>query len=79
MSFAPIKLPSNQYEWNVDEKSLGVISEDGVFISRDEEGLAEIQVVDKQIRNNTAEGSVRVVYPYSLDISLTDVTSQLVD
>lgn len=79
ITFSPIKLPNNNYEWNVDENYLGLISENGVFISKDQEGLANIQVVDRQIRNNTAEGSIKVVFPYSIDISMTDVTRQLVE
>lgn len=42
---------------------MGDIGEDGVFISKDKEGLVSILVEDTNIANNTAESSVRVVFP----------------
>jgi hypothetical protein len=74
MSFSPIKLPSKQYEWNVDDSSRGLVGEDGVFISKDKEGFVSIHVVDTSIANNTAESSVKVVFPKILDIEICDVT-----
>ena len=46
MTLSPISIPSKQYQWNVDDKRLGDIAEDGVFISKDKEGLASILVID---------------------------------
>lgn len=73
MSFSPISLPNKQYQWNIEEEGLGFIGDDGIFISQDKEGLAQIYgnivifnltlVVDQFIANNTAESSVKVVFP----------------
>ncbi len=63
MTFTPIKIPTKQYQWNVDDDERGLIGEDGVFISKDKQGFANILVVDKNIDNNTAESSIKVVYP----------------
>lgn len=58
----------------MDNDAKGDIGEDGVFISKDKEGLVTIHVVDQHIKNNTAEGSVKVVYPFLLDLEIVDVT-----
>ena len=79
MTFAPIKLTSKKHLWNVEDSSLGYISEDGVFVSKDQEGLTGINVVDATISNNTAESSIKVAYPHSIDVSVADVTTQIVD
>jgi hypothetical protein len=42
MTFNHIKLPSKQYQWNVDDDQKGIIGEDGLFISKDVEGFASI-------------------------------------
>jgi hypothetical protein len=34
-------------------------------------------VTDRDITNNTAEGSVKVVYPFILDLEIVDVTEQM--
>jgi hypothetical protein len=39
MTFTQIALPNKQYLWNVDETDKGVIGEDGIFMSKDKEGL----------------------------------------
>ena len=57
---------------------MGDIGEDGVFISKDKEGLVSILVEDTNIANNTAESSVRVVFPQLLDIEVSDITQQIV-
>ncbi len=74
MSFSPIRIPSKQYQWNVDDVKRGLIGEDGVFISKDKEGYANILVVDQNIANNTADSSIKVVFPHFLDIEISDVT-----
>lgn len=74
MQFFPITLPNKQYLWNVDNDSRGDIGEDGLFISKDKEGMVGLYVVDQHIQNNTAEGSVKVVAPHSLDLEIVDVT-----
>ncbi len=74
MSFSPIRIPSKQYQWNVDDVERGLIGEDGVFISKDKEGYANILVVDQNIANNTADSSIKVVFPHFLDIEISDVT-----
>lgn len=79
MSFSNIQLPNSQYEWKVDDKDKGDIGNDGVFVSKDKEGFTGITVIDKQIANNTAESSVRVVYPSLIDIEISDVTNQIVE
>ena len=50
------------------------MSDDGKFRSRVEEGEASILVVDQQMKNNTAEGSIYVVHPYRLEVTIRDVT-----
>ena len=77
MQFFPIQLPSRQYEWNIDVEEKGDIGEDGLFISKDKEGMVHVLVVDKYITNNTAEGSVKIVHPALLDIEIQDVTQQM--
>jgi hypothetical protein len=52
-----------------------MIGEDGVFISKDQEGLVNIIVVEQGFENNTDEVSVRVVFPSHLDLEIADVTS----
>jgi hypothetical protein len=77
MQFFPIQLPSKQYEWNIDVEEKGDIGEDGLFISKDKEGMVHVLVVDKYIANNTADGSVKIVHPALLDIEIQDVTEQM--
>ena len=38
-----------------------------------------ILVVDQFIANNTAEGSVKVVFPQMLDVEIFDVTPQITE
>jgi len=56
-----------------------LVGDDGLFISKDKEALVGVHVVDNQIPNNTAEGSVKIVYPFYLDLEIADVTQQIVD
>jgi hypothetical protein len=77
MQFTPVALPNKQYHWNVDNSSVGDIGEDGVFISKDKAGFANILVVDTSIANNTAESSIRVVLPHILELEISDVTQQI--
>ena len=77
MQFFPLQLPSKQYEWNIDVEEKGDIGEDGLFISKDKEGMVHVLVVDKHIANNTADGSVKIVHPALLDIEIQDVTEQM--
>ena len=79
MDFNKISLPSPKYEWNVDAEDKGMIGEDGMFISKDKEGMVNIHVVELNIPNNTAEASVKVVYPYMVDLEIVDVTTQMKD
>lgn len=58
---------------------MGIIGEDGIFISKDKEGSASILVVDQNIANNTAESSIRVAFPQLIDVEISDVTRQLVE
>lgn len=46
-------------------------------MSKNQEGFSGIIVVDQNIKSNTAESSVRVVFPSLLDIDIADVTDQL--
>jgi len=46
MTFVQIALPHKQYLWNLDDSDKGLIGEDGIFISKDQEGYASIVVVD---------------------------------
>lgn len=50
------------------------MKDDGKFQSKVTEGEAPILVVDQQMKNNTAEGSINVVYPYRLEVKIRDVT-----
>jgi hypothetical protein len=74
MSFTPISLPNKQYQWNLDDADKGIIGDDGVFVSKDIEGYASINVIDQNIANNTAESSVRVVFPKLIDVEISDIT-----
>ena len=58
---------------------MGVIGEDGIFISKNKEGSASILVVDQNIANNTAESSIRVAFTQLIDVEISDVTRQLVE
>lgn len=77
MHYLPVALPNRQYHWNVDNSSVGDIGEDGVFISKDKQGLANILVVDTSIANNTAESQIRVTLPHFLEVEIADVTQQI--
>ena len=63
-----------KYSWAIDQQSKGYIADDGTFISYDKEGVANIKVTDKTIPNNTADGSVNVVFPFLLEIEIVDIT-----
>ena len=78
MTFTPIKIPNRQYRWSTDDNEKGDIGEDGVFISKDKEGYSSVIVVDQNIANNTAESSIKVVFPAFLDVEISDITKQLV-
>jgi|LauGreDrversion4_2_1035121.scaffolds.fasta_scaffold42097_5 hypothetical protein len=79
MTFTPIKLPNRQYKWSTDDSEKGDIGEDGVFISKDKEGYSSVIVIDQNIANNTAESSIKVVFPILLDVEISDITKQLLD
>lgn len=36
-------------------------------------------VVDQYIKNNTADGSVKIVFPHLLDIEIVDVTQEMLN
>lgn len=74
MTFSPIKIPNRQYKWNTEDSDKGDIGEDGVFISKDIEGYSSVIVVDQNIANNTAESSIKVVFPALLDVEISDIT-----
>ena len=48
-----------------------------MFISKDREGFVNVIVVDQFIANNTAESSVKVVFPKVLDIKNIDITEKM--
>jgi len=73
----PIALPNSNYEWSVDDESIGLIEENGLFKSRVSKGTSDITVVDQRMINNSAEGQINVVYPYRLVVRLRDVTDNL--
>lgn len=79
MQFYTIKLPSRQYQWNIDSEEKADIGEDGMFFSKDKEGFVNLLVVDQFIANNTADGSVKIVHPALLDVEIVDVTSHMLD
>lgn len=70
----PIKIPDPQFKWSTNLEKIGSIQENGKFRSRVTEGEATIIVVDQQMKNNTAEGSIHVVYPYRMEVTIQDVT-----
>jgi nuclear pore complex protein Nup210 len=76
---ASIRLPDDQYEWSVEEPIIGSVGADGKFCSRVTEGPTGIEVKDVAMRNNTAEGSIIVVYPWRLEVKLRDVTKKYVE
>ena len=49
---------------------------DGKFRSKLSEGEATILVVDEHMKNNTAEGSINVVFPYRMEVSVRDITDK---
>lgn len=53
---------------------IGSVSDDGKFRSKLTEGEATILVVDQQMKNNTADGFLNVVYPYRIEVSVRDIT-----
>jgi hypothetical protein len=55
------------------------IGEDGLFFSKDREGFVNLLVVDQFIANNTADGSVKIVFPHLLDIEIVDVTQEMLN
>ena len=70
----PITVPNPQFKWSTAVSEIGSIADNGKFRSRVTEGEAIINVVDQQMRNNTAEGSINVVFPYRMEVSIKDVT-----
>lgn len=74
--YHPISLPSDQYGWDLlyDGGERGIIASDGMFYSKDLEGFVGIIVQDQSIANNTAESSVKIVFPNLLDIDIVDVS-----
>ena len=77
VQYYKIDLPDSQYDWEVDDNDKSEISNDGFFKSKDKEGLVNILVRDTHIKNNTAEGAVKIVYPWVVDIEVVDVTDHL--
>jgi hypothetical protein len=79
MTYHNVRLPDSQYKWDLYEgqDDKGIIGEDGMFTSKDKEGFVNIIVTDNVIPNNTAESSVKVVFPSLLDIEIADVTEQM--
>ena len=73
---APISLPDDQYEWEVENDEIGSVGADGKFCSRVTEGHTGVEVQDVTMRNNTAEGGIHVVYPWRLEVKLRDVTAK---
>ena len=70
----PIKIPNPQFKWSTEVAEIGSIKDNGRFRSRVTEGEATIHVVDQQMTNNVAEGSINVVFPYRMEVSIKDVT-----
>ena len=70
----PIQIPSPQFWWSTPDEHIGKIWDDGKFASHVLEGEAQIHVVDHSMVNNTAEGSINVVHPYRLEVTIRDVT-----
>ena len=56
-----------------------MIGEDGLFFSKDKEGFVNVIVVDQYIANNTADGSVKIVFPHLLDLEIVDISEQMLD
>ena len=50
-----------------------------MFFSKDREGFVNLLVVDQYIKNNTADGSVKIVFPHLLDIEIVDVTQEMLN
>lgn len=74
MEHRPIKIPSTQFKWSTLDAKIGSVKDDGKYQSKVTEGEAPILVVDQQMKNNTAEGSIYVVFPYRLEVTIRDVT-----
>lgn len=47
---------------------MGAISDDGIFDSNDKSGYVSLFVKDITIPNNTAEGTIKIVYPSVIDL-----------
>lgn len=74
MNFDDIPLPNRQYEWYIDHQERGSIGDDGIFISEDKEGYVSVHVKDTFIANNTGEGSLKIVFPFGIDLEIVDIT-----
>lgn len=74
MEHRKINIPSSQFKWSTSQSEIGQIKDDGKFQSKVTEGEAPILVVDQHMKNNTAESSINVVYPYRLEVTIRDVT-----
>ena len=70
----PIKIPNPQFKWTTGTVDIGSIQDNGKFRSKVKEGEATILVEDQQMKNNTAEGFINVVFPYRIEVSVKDVT-----
>ena len=72
----PIAIPDPNFKWSVERPDIGSVGENGRFLSRLPEGQTDILVEDQRMKNNTAEGSINVVYPYRIEVKVKDVTSK---
>ena len=74
--YTDIQLPNSNFKWSTEAKEIGSVTDGGRFTSKFKEGQSEILVEDQRMRNNTAEGSINVVYPYRIEVKVKDVTNK---
>ena len=74
IEYRNITIPDDDFKWFVDKEEIGSVTDDGLFNSKLLEGRSDILVVDQRMPDNTAEGSINVVFPYRIEVRIRDVT-----
>ena len=69
---------TENYDWKLADKQNGIISNSGMFKSKERAGDAEVVVVDKKFRTNEESMRIRVSDPYLVQLEIADVTQEYV-
>jgi hypothetical protein len=78
IKFVDIQTPNKKYDWQIENssKDLGLIEQNGKFLSKALPGVVDVVVVDQDILSNQAEKQVHIVEPFTLNLEVADVSSR---